>query len=68
MEIVYKNDWMQITKKGEQYIIQYNSGDLINSIREIKVSKADALEAQKNEQSAYEVILKYQNLENSFNG
>ena len=66
MEIVYKNDWMQIIKKGEQYIIQYNSGDLINSIREIEVSKADALKAQKSEQSAYEVILKYQNLENSF--
>ncbi len=67
MEIVYKNDWMQIIKKYEQYIIRYNSGDLINSIREIKVSEADALKAQKNEQSAYEVILKYQNLENVFN-
>ncbi len=66
MEIVYKNDWMQIIKKGEQYIIQYNSGDLINSIREIEVSKDDALKAQKSEQNAYEVILKYQNLENSF--
>lgn len=66
MEIVYKNDWMQIIKKDEQYIIQYNSGDLINSIREIKVSKDDALKAQKSEQNAYEVILKYQNLENSF--
>ena len=66
MEMVYKNDWMQIIKKGEQYIIQYNSGDLINSIREIKVSKDDALKAQKSEQNAYEVILKYHNLENSF--
>jgi len=66
MEIVYKNDWMQIIKKGEQYIIQYNSGDLIISIREIEVSKDDALKAQKSEQNAYEVILKYQNLENSF--
>ena len=66
MEMVYKNDWMQIIKKGEQNIIQYNSGDLINSIREIKVSKDDALKAQKSEQNAYEVILKYQNLENSF--
>ncbi len=66
MEIAYKNDWMQIIKKGEQYIIQYNSGDLINSIREIEVSKDDALKAQKSEQNAYEVILKYQNLENSF--
>ena len=66
MEIVYKNEWMQIIKKGEQYIIQYNSGDLINSIREIEVSKDDALKAQKSEQNAYEVILKYQNLENSF--
>ena len=66
MEIVYKNDWMQIIKKGEQYIIQYNSGDLINSIREIEVSKDDALKAQKSEQNAYEVILKYHNLENSF--
>ena len=64
MEMVYKNDWMQIIKESEQYIIQYNSGDLINSIEEIAVSESDAVKAQENEQSAYEIIIKYQNLQN----
>lgn len=63
METVYKNDWMQIFKKGEQYIIQYNSGDLINSVKEIEVSKSDAIKAKESDQSAYEVIIKYQNLQ-----
>ena len=61
MEIVYENDWMEIVKKGDQYIIRYNSGDLTNSISEAVVSKADAEKAQESDESAYEIILKYQN-------
>lgn len=63
MEIIYKNDWMQIKRKNERYIIQYNTGDLANSINEIEVSKADADRAQESGKCAYEVILKYQNLQ-----
>lgn len=58
---------MQIMKEGEQYIIQYNSGDLTNSIEKIEVSKSDATRAQESEQSAYKVIIKYQNIHNSNN-
>lgn len=63
MEIVFQSDWMQVIKKGEKYSIQYNSGDLINSINEIEVTKLDAMKAQESDQSAYEIILKYQNLQ-----
>ncbi len=61
MVIVFENDWMQIISKGKEYIIRYNSGDLINSIEEIEVTKADAEKAQESDQSASEIILKYQN-------
>lgn len=63
MEIINKKDWMQIFKNDDQYIIRYNSGDLINSIKDIVVSKADAQKAGESDQAAYEVILKYQNLD-----
>lgn len=63
MEVIYEKDWMQIFNNDEQYIIRYNSGDLMNSMRDISVTKADALKAQESDQMAYEIILKYQNLE-----
>lgn len=60
---------MQIIKKGKQYkqyINKYNSGDLINSLCEIKVLEQDAVKAQQSEQNAFEVILKYQSQQNNF--
>ena len=60
MEIVFQKDWIKIFRSADKYIIQYNSGDLINSIGEIEVSEADAKKAQINDQNAYEVIVKYQ--------
>jgi hypothetical protein len=68
MGILYKNDWMLILEEDEKYSIRYNSGDLVNSIKEIVVSKSDAIKAQKSDQNAYEVIIKYQNLQNHTNG
>jgi|GEM_PF-2779528 len=64
MEIVFQNDWMKIIKNLDVYIIQYNSGDLTNSVKEVVVSRQEAEIAQESEQSAYDLILKYQNLEN----
>jgi len=64
MEMIFKNDWIKIIKNLDSYIIQYNSGDLTNSVKEVAVSRQDAEIAQESEQSAYEVILKYQNIEN----
>lgn len=66
MMIIFKNDWMKLMRIEDKYILQYNSGDLINSIKEIEISELDATKAQKDDQSAYEVIIKYQNLENNF--
>ena len=42
-------------------MIKYNSGDLVDSIQEVKVSEADSHKAQKSDQDAYDVIIKYQN-------
>jgi len=63
MEVIFKTDWMEISKTAGSYKIQYNSGDMINSIKEIEVSEEDAVLAQKNDQEAYNVIIKYQNIE-----
>ena len=61
MEMIFKNDWMQIMIEDGEYLIDYNSGDLINSKQRIHVIKSDAIKAQLSEKDAYEVILKYEN-------
>ena len=54
---------MRIIKKDDRYVIQYNSGDITNSTQEIIVSEIDALKAQESPESAYDVIIRHQNLE-----
>ena len=63
METLFKNDWLQINKENNSYRILYNSGDLINSVKEIEVSREDALLAQRSDSDAENVIVKYQNIE-----
>jgi len=67
MEILFENDWMKIIKQDDNYIIQYNSGDLIDSTQEIIVSETDAIKAQESSHSAYEVVIKYQNMQRETN-
>jgi len=62
MEILFKNDWLQIGKENDSYEISYNSGDHINSIQKIEVSKEDAMLAQQSDRDAENVIIKYQNI------
>lgn len=62
IETIFENYWMQIIKIGEKYIIKYNTGDLICSIDEIEVTKRDAMQALENDQNAYNIIIKYQNI------
>ena len=62
MQRIFENDWMMIVKQDDKYMIQYNSGDLTNSTQEIVVTEIDALKAQESPESAYDVIIKYQNL------
>jgi len=61
--MIFENDWMRIIKQDDKCVIQYNSGDLTNSTQEIVVSEKDALKVKASPESAYGVILKYQNLE-----
>ena len=63
MEMLFKNDWLQINKENNSYKIIYNSGDHINSVKEIEVSGEDALLAQRSDSDAENVIIKYQNIE-----
>jgi len=63
MEIIFENYWMKIRKAENKYSIQYNSGDLIDSTREIDISEEDAIIAQQSEKDAYNVIIKHQNIE-----
>jgi len=60
---MFENDWMRIVMQDDNYVIQYNSGDLANSTQEIVVSEIDALKVQESPESAYDVIIRYQNLE-----
>ena len=62
MNTIFKNDWMEIYTCNNAYFIKYNSGDLINSIREIEVSEEDAKRAQESGEAAYHIILHYDNI------
>ena len=68
MGILFENDWTEIVEEMGQYFIRYNSGDLVNSKKEILVSKEDANLAQKSEKDETDVIIKYQNLYNKIGG
>ncbi|MCL2083444.1 MAG: hypothetical protein FWH04_09480 [Oscillospiraceae bacterium] len=63
MEIIFENDWMQIKKTNGRYVIQYDSGAHFDNIKETEVSEEDAILAQKSEEEAEKVIIKYQNIE-----
>lgn len=63
MEIIFENYWMRISRTRDKYNIKYNSGDLMDSVREIEVSEEDALLAKQSDKDANSVIIKYQNIE-----
>ena len=60
---IFEDFGIQIFSENGKYFIEFDSGELVSKMVEIEVSKEDAEKAQESEQSAYEVIIKYQNIE-----
>lgn len=63
MTIIYKNGWMEIFECDGKYFIRYDSGDHFGRIRELEVTKEDALRAQEGDEAAYWVLTHYENVE-----
>ena len=51
-----------ILKCAEDYFLRVDSGEIASRLVEAKISIDDALQAQKNLQSAHEIIVKYDKL------
>ncbi len=62
MEKIFDDYGIEIFNNEEEYIIRYESGEIACVPEDIKVSKADAEKAQLSAESAYDVVLKYQNM------
>ena len=60
MEIkLFENYGIEIFKRSGKYFLRTDSGGLASWPIEAEISHADAILAQKSEQDAYEVIMKY---------
>ena len=46
MEQIYSNFGIAIIKKEGNYFLQYDSGEIVSSIKEIKISEQEANELQ----------------------
>lgn len=60
MEQLYSNFGIVIIKKEENYFLQYDSGEIVSSIKEIEISKQEAkeLQEQKDGNSIYNYMIK----------
>ena len=62
MKKIFEDYGIEILTKDDKYYIRYDTGEIVGRIDEIEVSEEDSIRAQKSEEDAYHVILKYQNL------
>ena len=62
METVFEDYGIIIAKKDNHYFMTYDEGEIVMKDVTIEISYEDAEKAQLSSKSAYEVIIKYQNL------
>jgi hypothetical protein len=60
---ICKYNDIEIFKDGEQYSLVYDGGGFAIIMKGILISEEDAIRAQKSEDEACQVIIKYQNIE-----
>ena len=46
MEIIYESHGIEIISKDEKIFIRYDAGELVHKIKEIEISKKEAMEIQ----------------------
>lgn len=60
MEQLYSNFGIVIIKKGGNFFLQYDSGEIVSSMKEIEISEQEAreLQEQKDGNSLYNYMIK----------
>lgn len=59
-ERVFEGHGIEVLKRGSQFFIRYDAGEIVVEMKEIEVSEKEAEKAQEGERQAYEVILRAQ--------
>jgi hypothetical protein len=62
MESIFEDYGIIVSKKDNHYYMTYDEGEIVMKDVTIEISCEDAEKAQLSSRSAYEVIIKYQNL------
>jgi len=60
MEIIYESHGIEIVSKDEKIFIRYDAGELVHKIKEIEISKKEAMEIQTitTSQELYDYMIK----------
>ena len=59
MESLFCNYGIEILKKDGKYYIRFDSGELVSAMKKIEVTEKDASLAQRDEKTAYHILLNY---------
>jgi hypothetical protein len=60
---IFEDYGIEIFADGDKRHIRYDDGGIVAHFNVIEVSEEDALLAQQSDEDAYNVIIKYQNIE-----
>ncbi|APW47598.1 hypothetical protein RA876_15970 [Rhodoferax antarcticus] len=55
--MIFSGFGIEIFKRDERYFIRYDAGELAVQFREDEINEDEAANAQKSEESAYDVLL-----------
>ncbi|ROR31747.1 hypothetical protein EDD66_101365 [Mobilisporobacter senegalensis] len=60
MQQIYSNFGITIIKQGEKYFMQYDSGEMVSTMKKIELSEREAkeLQEQKDGNAVYEYMIK----------
>jgi uncharacterized protein YacL (UPF0231 family) len=60
MEYLYNNFGMEIYKKGEEYYLRYDAGELVVQMNEIEITKEEVMQiqSQKSSEELYQYLIK----------
>lgn len=64
MKLVFEDYGIEIRENKGEYYLTYDEGGIVTKDTTIKISKSEAIKAQKSSRDAHEVIIKYQNQAN----
>jgi hypothetical protein len=62
MSMLYKTHYIIIFERDGKYFLRHDSGEIASRMLELEVSKEDAYKAMENEDAAYQVIIRNEDI------